>query len=290
LSVTIDTVAPAAPSVPDLLATSDSGVSSTDNITNVTKPTFTGTAAAGSTVTLLDGTTVIGTGVATAGTWSITATTALANGTHSVTAKAADVAGNLSAASGALSVTIDTVAPAAPQLTGGSVTSLTGTGEVGDTVTFLNGTSTAGTATVGSTGAWSWTFLSSTAVRTFTAAQTDTAGNKSAASGLAVIGTSGANSLSGGTGNDLLVGGPGADTFLFSGAFAKDIIADFTATGTSHDIIDFHASATLNSFTAVMNHAVQVGTSVVIRQDAADTVTLLNTSRTSLSSADFSFA
>ena len=56
----------AAPSTPDLVAASDSGTSSTDNITKVVTPTFTGTADAGSTVTLLDGTTVIGTGAAAA--------------------------------------------------------------------------------------------------------------------------------------------------------------------------------------------------------------------------------
>ena len=47
------------------------------------------------------------------GAWSFT-TAALANGAHSLTAKASDVAGNTSAASTALSVTIDTVAPVAP--------------------------------------------------------------------------------------------------------------------------------------------------------------------------------
>ena len=52
----LDQVEPGAPAAPDLVAASDSGVSSTDNITNVTTPTFTGTAEAGSTVTLYDGT------------------------------------------------------------------------------------------------------------------------------------------------------------------------------------------------------------------------------------------
>ncbi len=96
----------AAPTVPDLTAASDTGVSSTDNITGVTKPIFTGTAEVGSTVTLLDGTTVVGTGVATAGTWTITTST-LAAGVHSISAEAADVAGNLSVASAALAVSID---------------------------------------------------------------------------------------------------------------------------------------------------------------------------------------
>ncbi|NTV11464.1 MAG: hypothetical protein HGA47_11905, partial [Zoogloea sp.] len=59
-SMGIDTVA-AAPSVPDLAAASDTGASGSDNITSVTTPTFTGTAEAGATVTLLEGSTVLGT-------------------------------------------------------------------------------------------------------------------------------------------------------------------------------------------------------------------------------------
>ena len=55
--VRIDTVAPAAPSAPSLTAASDSGASSSDRVTNVTTPTFTGTAEDGSTVTLYDGAT-----------------------------------------------------------------------------------------------------------------------------------------------------------------------------------------------------------------------------------------
>ncbi|MEJ6024390.1 Ig-like domain-containing protein, partial [Ramlibacter sp. PS4R-6] len=78
LAVTIDTTAPAAPSAPDLTAGTDSGSSSTDNITNDNTPTFTGTAEANSSVTLYDtdGTTVVGTGTADgSGNWSITVST-----------------------------------------------------------------------------------------------------------------------------------------------------------------------------------------------------------------------
>ena len=50
-----DWIAPSAPSIPDLSADSDTGSSSTDNITTDTTPTFTGTAEAGSTVTLYNG-------------------------------------------------------------------------------------------------------------------------------------------------------------------------------------------------------------------------------------------
>ena len=87
LSVTIDTAAPSASSVPDLLAADDSGISSTDNITKVTTPRFSGTAETGATVTLLDNTTPIGTGTATGGgTWQITAST-LSPGTHTIKAQ-----------------------------------------------------------------------------------------------------------------------------------------------------------------------------------------------------------
>ncbi|WP_053422669.1 Ig-like domain-containing protein [Rheinheimera sp. KL1] len=115
-ALVIDTTAPNAPSTPDLATASDSGASSTDNITNDTTPTLTGTAEAGSTVTLYDtdGVTSLGSAAATGGSWSITVSPALSEGSHTLTAKARDAAGNQSAASSGLSVTIDTTAPAKP--------------------------------------------------------------------------------------------------------------------------------------------------------------------------------
>ena len=110
---TIDTVAPAASSPPDLNTASDTGASSTDNITSATLPTFSGTAGLNAGVTLYDtdGTTVLGSTTADgAGHWSITST-ALAAGTHTLTTKASDAAGNFSTASLGLSVTIDPNAP-----------------------------------------------------------------------------------------------------------------------------------------------------------------------------------
>ncbi|MEZ5488305.1 MAG: Ig-like domain-containing protein [Steroidobacteraceae bacterium] len=111
---TVDRTAPATPSAPDLAAASDTGTSSTDNLTSVTAPTFNGSGAAvGATVQLVDtnGVTVIGTGVATAGgNWTITTGT-LAAGTHSITARQLDAAGNASNLSTPLNVTIDTAGP-----------------------------------------------------------------------------------------------------------------------------------------------------------------------------------
>ncbi|SHN44159.1 Ig-like domain (group 3) [Duganella sacchari] len=125
---TIDTTAPAAPSTPDLAAGSDSGSSNTDNLTNNTTPTITGTAESGSTVTLYDsdGSTVLGTATATGGNWSVTAST-LTPGTHNLSAKATDAAGNVSSASSTLAVTIDTSAPSALALSSASIVSTSAT-------------------------------------------------------------------------------------------------------------------------------------------------------------------
>ena len=204
LAVTIDTSA-AAPSAPDLAAASDSGASSTDNVTNVTTPTFTGTGAeVGATVTLHDtnGTTVLGTGVAdSSGNWSIASST-LSVGTHTVSVTETDIAGNTSAASSGLAVTIDTsaAAPSAPDLqtasdSGTSSTdnitkvttpTFTGTGaEAGATVTLhdTNGTTVLGTGVADGSGNWSIT-SSTLSVGTHTASvtETDLAGNTSVAS------------------------------------------------------------------------------------------------------------
>src|SRR3569623_1316342 len=91
-------------------------------------PTFSGTAEAGSIVTLYDtdGTTVLGTGTATGGNWSITSSS-LSAGSHTVTAKATDAAGNTSSASSGLSVSIDTAAPTGVNLNATTVATLSAT-------------------------------------------------------------------------------------------------------------------------------------------------------------------
>ncbi|MBT1062760.1 tandem-95 repeat protein [Bowmanella sp. Y26] len=108
----VDRDVPAAPSTPDLDATSDTGVSNTDNITSDNTPTFTGTAEANSTATLISSVSgTLGTTAADgSGNWSYTAA-ALAQGDHTITATATDAAGNTSTASSGISITIDTASP-----------------------------------------------------------------------------------------------------------------------------------------------------------------------------------
>jgi hypothetical protein len=108
LSVAAGDVTPPARPTIDLDASSDTGASSTDNVTTATSLLIRGNAEAGSTVRLFDGALQLGQTTASAsGTYSLT-TPALAVGGHSLTATAADAAGNVSQASTALSVTIET--------------------------------------------------------------------------------------------------------------------------------------------------------------------------------------
>lgn len=114
LALTIDRTVPAALTGLALSASSDSGVSSTDHITNVNKPVITGGGAVpGMQVDLYDGNEKVGTGVANAsGNFSISPSGTLLDGNHSLSARQLNAAGIASAASASVAVTIDTIAPA----------------------------------------------------------------------------------------------------------------------------------------------------------------------------------
>ncbi len=111
--VTVDTVAPAAPtiSVSDNV-TPVTGTVSNNGSTNDMTPTVTVSAETGSTVILYDNGTQVATGTATGGAFTYTPGTALSNGSsHNYTATAMDTAGNVSTTSSSYSLTIDTTAP-----------------------------------------------------------------------------------------------------------------------------------------------------------------------------------
>lgn len=106
----VDTTAPATPLVASV--TVDTGISTTDQITNDNTLTVTGTAAANSIVKVFDGGVLVGTTTASGtGAYSVT-TSVLADGVHSaLTVRATDLADNPSAAATITPWTIDTVAP-----------------------------------------------------------------------------------------------------------------------------------------------------------------------------------
>lgn len=113
--LTVDTSAPLAPNAlnaSDDVAGGITGTIAVDGLTNDARPTFSGQAEAGATVTLRDGSVDLGSTTADAtGAWNFTPTHALADGQHSVTAFATDAAGNTSTSTQALSFLIDARAP-----------------------------------------------------------------------------------------------------------------------------------------------------------------------------------
>ncbi|MFL5345808.1 MAG: adventurous gliding motility protein AgmC [Hyalangium sp.] len=180
-SFTVDTTAPAAPVVV---------APANGSITSNNKPTYSGTAEPGSTVTIIvDGATVGPTTANASGTWSFTSATALGDGVHTVKARATDAVGNTGPDSNTNSFTVDTTAPAAPVVVApanGSTTSnnkpaYSGTAEAGSTVTVIVDGAAVGTTTANASGAWNFTPIASLAdgVHTVKATAADAAGNTS---------------------------------------------------------------------------------------------------------------
>jgi len=204
-SFSVDTTAPATPvAAPNLTAATDTGSSSTDDITNDTTPSFAigqFPADVSSVKLLVDGVEVAATYNASTG--EVTPNSPLADGAKSITYQYVDPAGNVSASSTALSITIDATTPAAPAITGvtdnaapvtGTVANagntndttptLTGTAEANATVALYNGATLLGTTVADANGAW--TFTPGTALTegaySVTVKATDAAGNESVAS------------------------------------------------------------------------------------------------------------
>lgn len=135
LPVTVDTKAPAAPTV------------TSDTVNSGNQVVAAGTAEASSTIKVYDGTTQVGTATTNAsGAWMVT-TTALAAGTHALTAKATDAAGNVSAASQPFDPVVGSGSTPPPTTGGGSTGSgSTGSGSTGSGST---GSGLTGLVTVG---------------------------------------------------------------------------------------------------------------------------------------------
>ena len=121
-NVTVVSGPPAAPAVTGV--TTDTGISSTDAITSDTTLLIKGSADSTTTsvtVTRAD-LGIIGTAVSSSGAWSLDYTgTTLAEGVYTFTATAANTQGS-SGVSNAFVVTVDTTAPGAPVITGGTGT------------------------------------------------------------------------------------------------------------------------------------------------------------------------
>ena len=173
--------------------------------TNDTQPTLQGVATAGADVHIYQNGILLITVPADAstGAWSYTIPSALADGTTWNYAVSQTVGLDTSGLSPNYAITIDTTAPLAPDITAvtddvapvtGNVGSgqstndtrptLSGTGEIGATITVYDGGESIGTTTVNSSGNWSFTPQNalSDGIHTFTVRATDAAGNQGVAS------------------------------------------------------------------------------------------------------------
>ncbi|AWQ42242.1 hypothetical protein CAL61_04330 [Enterobacter hormaechei] len=202
--ITVDVV----PGKVEITAVTDDAGSVTGSLsqgalTDDTRPQISGTAKAGSTVTIMDGSNVLGTTTAGAdGTWSFTPSVDLGRGDHTFTATAKDPTGNESSSS-SWTVTIDTDAPVKPTidaalddvgtvqgaLSNGSSTddptpTLSGKAEAGSTVKIYDQNGLLGEVTAKADGAWSFspTAKLPEGEHRFHVTATDRAGNTSAAS------------------------------------------------------------------------------------------------------------
>ncbi|MGK0544961.1 Ig-like domain-containing protein, partial [Halomonas cupida] len=188
-----DQIAPPAPQIEDIRDDTGGviGLLASGDSTDDTTPTLSGSAEAGSTITIRDGDTVLGTVIADdSGNWSFTPSEPLAEGSHSLTVTATDAAGNTSEASDAVEVTVDTTAPDVPTLNPSDGTVISGSAEPGSTINVdLDGDGTVDLTIVAdeTTGEWSAepsSPLVDASIVTVTA--TDAAGNTSPEASLTV--------------------------------------------------------------------------------------------------------
>ncbi|MFO1480417.1 MAG: Ig-like domain-containing protein [Turneriella sp.] len=272
-----DRFAPSAPASLDLAAADDTGSSNSDNITSQTANlTISGTAEANSTVriyltssagTLLQTVTADG-----SGNWSGDIT--LSAGVNSIVATARDAANNTSADSAALSITVDTTAPAAtgtPDLAAASDLGSSSTDNItndttptfdiscvtGTTVQLYSdavATGTSGTCTAGTVSLTAGTLAAGS--RSITAVQTDPAGNASPASGALVITLD--------TTADAATGTPDLQAASDTGSSNSDNITNDTTP-------TFDISCVTGSVVQLYSDAVATGTSATC---AGSTVTL----------------
>ena len=149
------------------------------------------------------------------------------------------------------------------------------------------GTVPLGTVTAGANGAWSYTSNSlSNIVHGFSVTAVDAAGNVGVSADSGIYGTMGKDTLVAEPGR-VMSGGPGSDTFVFHAGWGSDIVTDFQAQGSNHDVLEFGPHTIFQNFAAVLTHAAQVGSNVVITAIGADTITLLNVQKKSLIASDF---
>jgi hypothetical protein len=201
--ILVDTVAPNVPVVTTVYDATEPAVGNISNggYTNETKPLFSGTAEANSTLTvMMNGQEVTKLTVGADGKWTWKPDTALVDGKYDFTFKATDAAGNTSSNSSTFTMNVDTVAPTKPLITSiyDSTSPVTGevpldgytndprarltiTGEANATVIIYDNGVQVGTVMLNSSGTATWSPSSNIpeGKHTYTVKQIDRAGLES---------------------------------------------------------------------------------------------------------------
>lgn len=203
--IVVDTTPPPPPAIVTVVDDVGGTVQLTNGqLTNDAQPTLNGTGEIGATITIRDNGAPIGTAVVDgSGNWTFTPGTALGQGPHVFTTVATDPAGNTGSPSASFTIQVDSIAPPAPAIVtvqdntapvtgpiaGGGISNeshpgLTGTGEIGATITVMSDGVAIGTTIVGAGGTWSFTpgTALTNGLHTLTVTATDSAGNVSAPS------------------------------------------------------------------------------------------------------------
>lgn len=204
--VVVDTLAPAAPSITSVIDDQPGNTALTNGqLTNDAQPTLNGKGEIGAIITIRDNGAEIGTTqVDESGNWSFTPDAPLGQGQHIFTVVATDQAGNTGGVSSSFTIELDSIAPSIPvissvqdntapttgpisngQISNESRPALSGTGEIGATITVLSDGQPIGTTIVGAGGSWSFTPSAAlgNGQHTLTVTATDSAGNTSLPSG-----------------------------------------------------------------------------------------------------------
>jgi hypothetical protein len=288
LTVTVDTVAPVA-TIQGF--SHDSGLVG-DGLTNVNVQTMTGTAEAHSLIEIWDGGALLGKAVADAdGLWNFS-TGVLGDGQHSFSVKGTDQAGNSGTMSQPLKMTVDTDGPDATVTSflsnSSGAVSLRGIAEANSTIAiYESGKDTPlGTVTADASGKWSYsTSALDGASQSLLITAVDKVGNVGSSAQEIAIGSALGGTFASTSANEQFSGGKGVDKFVFEPNFGNDVIFNFQLAGTGHDVIEF-SHTVFSDLAAVLSHATQIGTDVVIADGGGNSVTLKNVSMAKLPYAD----
>ena len=179
-----------------------------------------------------------------------------------------------------------------------NITTLSGMAEANSSVSIFDSAKLIGKVTAAADGTWNLQAnVTGNVVHSYTEISTDGSGNTISSTGVTLFAQAAKQSLQGGNGNDVLIGGPndtlmggeGSDTFVFNPSFGKDTVADFNV---SKDVIAFDHVLFSNATTAQVlsqTHDSKAGAVIVV--DASDTVTLVGVTLAQLQAhqGDFHF-